>query len=311
MISTEDVLIPLAELAAPTMRAQHALITRQQAMTHAESRHCVDRLVSKGVWERIDRGLYGPAGVPMTWQRRLMAAVLLTPPRSFVSHRSAAALHGVGGLADPPIEITIPRGRTFRRPWAIVHESTDLHLADIVTIDAIPTSGPLRLAMDLGGVVSPGRFRHSIRELRHGLGVESADLLRTYLRHKRQGRTGGGALRDWLDRYYDISGTPESGAELVVLDAILDAHLPAPVAQHWVNLDGHRYRLDLAYPALRIAVEIDGAQHEDADIGADDEERTRRLEAAGWTVLRIRAKRLATDLPRLLGELRHHLAIPH
>lgn len=302
-------MIPLVELAAPTLETQHALITRRQALDLAESRHCVDRLVSRGFWEAIDRGLYGPVGVPMTWRRRLMAAVLLAPPRSLISHRSGAALLDVAGLDEPFVEISIPRGLTFRRPWIITHESTDLHLADIVEIDGLPVTGPCRLAMDLGAVISPARLNHTIRELRHGHGVDSDALLRTYLRHKRQGRTGGGALRDWLDRYYGIVGTPESGAELVVLDAILDAGLPAPVAQHWVEVDGHRYRLDLAYPGLRIAIEVDGIQHEDGDIEFADETRTARLKKAGWTVLRVRARHLATDLPGFLLGLRRELSL--
>lgn len=302
-------MIPLVELAAPLLRAQHSLITRRQAVRLAESSHCVDHLLAKGIWEAVDRGLYGPTGVAMGWRRQLMAAVLLAPPRSLISHRAAAALAGVGGLINPTPEISIPRGKTFRRPWLITHESTDLHLADPTVIDAIPTTGLCRLAMDLGGVTSGARFAQTMRELRHGHGVENLALLRTYLRHKRQGRNGGAALRDWLDRYFAIEGVPESGAEHVVLDSILDASLPTPVVQHWVEVAGHRYRLDLAYPALRIAIEVDGIQHEDRDIQLSDAERTARLRAAGWRVLRVRARHLATDLPALLAELRRLLAV--
>lgn len=300
-------MIPLIDAAAPTLRAQHSLITRRQAVRLVNSEACVRHLLRTGMWETIDRGLYGPSGVAMTWRRRLMAAVLLAPDGSLISHRSGAALLRVGGVDEPTPEISIPRGGFFRRPWCVTHESGDLELADRVVVDGIPTTGFRRLAMDLGGVVSFPRFKQTIREMRHGHGVQSEQLLHTYLRHKRQGRTGGGALRDWLDRYFSVDGTSESAAELVVLDAILDGGFPTPVRQHWVTVDGQRYRLDLAYPEQRVCIEVDGSQHDDIDISTDDRRRTARLRAAGWHVIRVRARHLATDLPGALRELRRRL----
>lgn len=296
-------MLPLVAAAAPVLRAQHSLITRSQTLAVGTDA-CLRHLLRSGVWEAVDRALYGPTGVPLTWHRRLMAASLLAPDGSLISHRAAASLHGVGGLVDPPVEITIPRGGRLRRPWLVTHESLDLHLADRVVIDGIPTTGLRRLAMDLGGTVSFPRFKHTIREIRHAHGVTSPQLLHTYLRHKRQGRTGGGPLRDWLDRYFSIDGVSESGPELVVLDAIIDSGLPAPTRQHWVEVESRRYRLDLAYPHRKVAVEVDGAQHDDVDVKADDAARTRLLRRAGWTIIRVRARHLATDLPAALRQLR-------
>jgi len=218
----------------------------------------------------------------------------------------------VGGFDDPPApEISIPRGTTFRRKGVVVHESTDLELAGLHVVDGLPCGSPARLAMDLGSVVSEQRFRHSVRELRHRHGVTSEELLRTYLRHKRRGRNGGGALRDWLDRYFDVGGVSESGLELVVLDAILDADLPAPVRQHWVRAGSASYRLDLAHPGLLVCVEVDGVHHrDDPEVRAADLVRQQALEAAGWTVIRIRSWAFATDLAAALRQLRELLVDP-
>ncbi len=298
----------LLGLAAPVMARQHALITIIQAQELGSSREAVRRLVQRGVWQRIDRGLYGPCGVPLTWRRRLMAVVLVAPGGSLISHRAGAALRGVGGLHEPAPEISIPRGSSLRRPGVIVHESTDLELARPCFIDGIPTTGCSRLAMDLGSVVSPRRYVQTVRELRHAHGVTSAELLHTYLRHKRQGRNGGGAMRDWLDRYFDIDGVPESGLEQLVLDALLDAGLPDPVLQWWVQTPERRYRLDIAYPHLLVAIEVDGAQHRDPEIAHDDEIRTKALETLGWQVIRIRGSHLATDLLDAIRRL-HHLQV--
>lgn len=286
------------------MRRQHALITTAQASSVGVGRELCSDLVRRGIWERPCRGLYGPVGVAWTWRRRLMAAVLLAPERSLISHRSAAALLGVGGFDAPMPEITIPRGTRLRRPGIVVHESTDLHLAEVRRIDGIPITGPRRLAMDLGAVVSEARYRQSVRELRMRHRITSQGLLHTYLRHKRSGRDGGGALRAWLDRYYAVEGVPESGLELVVLDALIDAGLPAPVAQHWVRTPIGAFRLDLAWPDLRIAVEVDGRLHGAPDVTAVDARRDAALEALGWTIIRVRSWSLTADLRWTIDRLR-------
>lgn len=286
--------------AARILAAQQSLITTRQAASVGIDRERCRSLVRQRIWERIDYGVYGPLGVPLTWRRQLMVGLLLAPSGSLASHRSAATVLGVGGIPQPRAELTIPRGTTLRRPWLIVHESTDLALADRRRIDGIPVTGPRRLAMDLGSVVSEKRYRQTIRELRakHGVGFE--DLLRTYLRHKRSGRNGGAALRDWLDRYIDVGGLPESALEQVALDAFIDAGLQ-PVAQLWVQAAGGvRYRLDLAFPDRMIVVEVDGSQHEERPAKIADAARDAALEALGWTVIRIRSKTFTVDLARAI-----------
>lgn len=286
--------------AARILAAQQSLITTRQAASVGIDRERCRSLVHQRIWERIDHGVYGPLGVPLTWKRRLMAALLLAPAGSLGSHRAAAMVLGVGGIPEPVPELTIPRGTTFRRPWLVVHESTDLALADRRRIDGIPVTGPRRLAMDLGSVVSEKRYRQTMRELRTRHGVGFQDLLRTYLRHKRSGRNGGAALRDWLDRYVDVGGMPESALEQVALDAFLDAGLH-PVAQLWVEVGGGtRYRLDLAFPDRMIAVEVDGSQHEERPAKEADAIRDAALEALGWTVIRIRSRTFTADLARAI-----------
>lgn len=290
--------------AARILARQQSLITTSQTEIVGVHRKRCQRLVDRGIWERLETGVFGPVGVPLTWKRRLMLGLLLAPDGSLGSHRSCAALLGVGGITSPKPEITIPRGSTLRRPWLITHESTDLDLADRRRVDGIPITGPRRLAMDLGSVVSAERYRQALRGLRSQHGVRFDGLLRTYLRHKRSGRNGGAALRDWLDRYVDTGGVAESELEQLALDAFLDAGL-RPVSQLWVETAGSlRYRLDLAFPDLLIAVEVNGSQHEEKPAQVADAARKAALEALGWTVLTIRSKTFATDLVRAIETVR-------
>ena len=67
----------------------------------------------------------------------------------------------------------------------------------------------------------------------------------------------------------------------------VEAGLPRPVLQHPVELGGRRYRIDLAYPEQRVAIELDGSVHLRRDVWEADHERQKALVLAGWTVLRF------------------------
>ena len=66
------------------------------------------------------------------------------------------------------------------------------------------------------------------------------------------------------------------------------AELPAPVPQFWVKVAGRRYRLDFAYPEVKLAIEVDGFDPHNTRTAFDkDRARANDLVAAGWTVLRF------------------------
>jgi very-short-patch-repair endonuclease len=77
----------------------------------------------------------------------------------------------------------------------------------------------------------------------------------------------------------------DSPMETRIRLALQFAGLPLPVLQHPVG----PYKLDLAYPAVRIAVEYNGRDHLDPDRALHDLEREAYLTAAGWIVLRFGA----------------------
>ena len=68
---------------------------------------------------------------------------------------------------------------------------------------------------------------------------------------------------------------------------VIDGGLPAPEPQWWVEDAGRRiYRLDLAWPKHRVAVEYDGREfHEGDEREAYDEQRRGWLRRRGWTII--------------------------
>jgi very-short-patch-repair endonuclease len=83
------------------------------------------------------------------------------------------------------------------------------------------------------------------------------------------------------------------------------AGLPQPRAQYRIG----RYRLDFAWPELRVVVETDGwATHGRRQGFEDDRARDAALVAAGWRVLRVTYRRLRREPTLVAAQLSAVLA---
>ena len=101
-------------------------------------------------------------------------------------------------------------------------------------------------------------------------------------------RRGVVQLRELIEL---VDPRAESARESWLRLAIHDAGLVAPEPQFWVETEGVRaYRLDLAYPRARIAVEYDGweAHEQTQEQRENDCARREWLRANGWTVILVR-----------------------
>ncbi len=282
---------------APTFAAQLAVVTRRQVLAAGGSESAISRRLRNGAWQLAERGVYALSGVGWTWRRNL-AAVVLSLRQAVASHRAAATLLGAhwDDRATPPIELSVPAGRTPLRDFEltrdrapdlpiVVHERLDYRSITPWLIDGIPTTSPVRLAADLGAVVPFDQYRRAVAKLRRQHGVDWIALEKQYRRIAAQGRDGGGALHELLDRHFGEQGAPDEVVEIRCAELLRAAGLPAPVHQHEVlRPDGRRARFDLAYPELRIGIETEGRIHGDDDVRQGDHRRRNNVQLLGWTV---------------------------
>lgn len=78
----------------------------------------------------------------------------------------------------------------------------------------------------------------------------------------------------------------DSDLEMRFVRALVAAGLPEPLQQHRVQVGSRRCRIDLAYPDLRLAIEIDGWEHHRTRDAFDtDRVRANDLVVAGWHLL--------------------------
>ena len=102
------------------------------------------------------------------------------------------------------------------------------------------------------------------------------------------------ALCDWR---------AESPPESHVRVHIRKSGLPRPIPQYVVESGGYQIaRVDFGWPKLRFAAEYDGQWHADRAQLADDRDRIKALQRAGWHVHPVTNRDLR-NVPRMLAEL--------
>jgi very-short-patch-repair endonuclease len=280
---------------AAIKRRQHGAFSRAQALSAGYSRRQIERRVESGQWRQLDVRTYCDAGLPDTWRTRVMAACLSSG--GVASHRTAAVLHGLLPEDGRHVEITAGRNRYYRRTGTVVHWLTDLDRdRDVVVVDGIPTTDPVRTLIDLGAVVPVARLERALERALHR-GLLTVDQLVERMEEvARRGRKGIGRLRRVLVRRGWGVAPTESDWETRFLQVLRRGGLPEPVRQHEVHVAGRVVRLDFAYPDLKIAMEYDGVEaHSGAAALEKDDARQNLLVLAGYLVLRFTK-----------GMVRHH-----
>jgi hypothetical protein len=297
-----------ARIAAIAAR-QHGLVTAAQAgaaeLTGAAIRH----RVASGRWDRVRPGVFRVAGAVETPEQRVLAACLHLGPTAMASRATAAWLWGLDGFERAPTraEITIV-GHTNRRGErdVAVHRTTLCSPADRSEVRGIPVTSVIRTLVDLGTTCTLRRVEGA-RDAAHreghlSLRREAAQLRRLAL------LPGAGVMRALVAA--DRGGPPaQSTLERDVLHALAAMGVPAPVRQHPVEFDGHRYRLDAAWPDHRVGLEAHSKRwHSGAAAWSEGFGRLGDVGGAGWIVL-VATKRDVHDRGRrltrqLLGALR-------
>lgn len=292
-------------LAAPTL----GLLRTAELHAAGVPWSSISRRIASGLWERPHHGVADITCQGWDWERRVVAAVLACPSGTLASHRTAAALHDLPGFGrHGRIEVTTPRpGRTRTLPYR-VHSTVRPDPG--VLLHGVPCTGAARTLVGLGSCVDDRSLARAAREaLRRGLLAPGA-------LHDPALDNLPGTVRAREAMVRQLSAAllrQESHLEGDVIDRLVRLDdLPPFTPQHAVEVRGRHLRIDLAWPELRVAVEVDGSRwHADHLAGLADAERQRLLETEGWTVLRVSAADLADRAAwtRFVQRLRTAIAV--
>lgn len=247
-----------------------------------------------------------------------MAAVLAsTVPGSWVSHSTAAQLHGlwVPAWLGEDLRVHLSREHTFTgvRRGAIVGHHVRVLPDETELLDGIPISTRSRTWLDLAR-------RLPLEQL-----VCLGDQLIRIPRFSLEGRVlpyaTVSSLRAMVAGHPNLQGVrrarealdlmrvgSDSAPETLLRLAIVAEGLPEPDLQ--VKLDPEDPRSpssDLGYRWARIAMQYDGAHHLTREQQTRDNRRDEGFQHAGWTYFKFNADDLRDDFHSAVSRLRQVL----
>lgn len=234
-------------------RSQKGLVRRADLKELGLSRDAIATLVRHELLFRLTPQVFAiePAG----HEERVVAAVLQAGPGAALSHGAAARRWGLPGFERAEIEVSVgPRRPVPRTTLGVARRSRVLASGEVVTLRGVATTSLPRTMVDLAARLDRGRLSECLQwAARAKLLRLPADLARF-----RTARLPGmGHLRRAL---VDHCGQPvlESWLEDRFLALIRANGFPPPATQTRVRIGPHAFRLDFAWPELRLVAEVDG-----------------------------------------------------
>jgi hypothetical protein len=268
---------------------QHGMVAWWQLERLGLTWPMVEHLAAKGRLVRVRPTVYRVSGAPVGRLGVLVSATLASRNRAVVTRRTAAVdLWGVPDvsrtsavelLALRPVDLSLPR----------THLSTTNHLprADTTTRFGIPTVTYARLVVELAAVL---RAAELARVLDFGLRrriLRLPDFTSTFERWQRPGRRGLVRLQTLLAARSGAYRVPDSDWEGDAYERLLRTGLPP--GERWYRVDrpnGRPAWIDVAYPASKVALELDSFEwHGQRTFFDDDADGRADLGALGWLVI--------------------------
>jgi hypothetical protein len=297
---------------------QHGVLARRQLLALGFGPRAVEHRIARGRLHPVARGIYAVGWPHLDARRRWAAAVLVgaagdratpSPTQPYLgngaalSHRSAAALWGIGREPRGRIDLIVRRRDTPLRPGLRVRGRPSLALGEIQMLDDLPVTSPVQTLLDIATELDPIAVERAVND------ADKRDLidpeaLRVAL-DDHTGEPGVRPLRQILDRLtFRLS---DSDLEIHFRPIAASAGLPSPLSKQRVN----GFEVDFFWLNLGLVVETDGLRyHRTPSAQKRDAVRDRAHVLAGMSPLRFthyeiryEPRRVRRDLTRAAAML--------
>jgi Transcriptional regulator, AbiEi antitoxin len=280
---------------AELFEAQQTVATVGQLAELGLSPRSVRHRAQIGRLYRLYHGVYSTTPPALLSRRgRWLAAVLACGPGALLSHRSAAALHGIRDTRRAGVDVTSPRSRGRGHKGIDAHRATTLTPADIATVDGIPCTSLARAVVDLAPLVN----RRAVERA-----IDQSDMLEIFdlrafddVLARNPTHRGAPIVRGILDEYQrqeaHFSTLTENEFEEAFFALCDAAGFPRPEVQQYLILPGGEpVRADFMWRDLRIIVETDGGKFHRTYWTRERNATTDLLLAeAGWQTVRLTSR---------------------
>ncbi|MBW0105480.1 type IV toxin-antitoxin system AbiEi family antitoxin domain-containing protein [Pseudonocardia sp. KRD291] len=258
------------------LRRQGGVISRAQATALGMSLRTVQRRVASGAWLEVAPGVFLTGGHRLTDEVRVRAAWLWAGPTSLISGPAAAFWHRLLDHPGRVVDVAVAPSSRRRPPSGVATRRREIDCADRAEIRGVALTGLGLTVLETAAVVRDGAAFLDRALQRH---LDFDDLYAAYCRAVgTRGMAKAGIL------LVAAADRADSALERRLIGLLRTAGITGFVVGHPF---GDR-AIDLAFPAARLAVEIDGwAFHADRARFAADRRKGNDLLAAGWGLLRF------------------------
>jgi very-short-patch-repair endonuclease len=282
---------------------QAGVVTLAQAVATGMSAATVQRRVRQGRWSRLHPSVYLVGGHRLTPEARIRAAWLWAGADAVVTGPAAAYWHRMLDSAPAILDLTVPaRSKPRPRP-GIRLTRRDLYGSDI-TEHTEARSGGIRVAappfaaLETATALADGSTFLDRALQRH---VRFPSVYRSFCRN--MGHHGSGAAARLLVAAADRAA---SAAERLLVRLLGEAGITGWVLGHPLG----PYTVDLAFPAQRVAIEVDGwAWHVDPERFHNDRRKGNYVTRCGWDLLRFTWHALHERPTESIAEIRQTLML--
>lgn len=287
---------------APMKDLTGVVFLRRDAIADGYTDRAIRALVQAGVWHRIRQGAYvsgalwAELGAADRHRVRARAVLRTAHPSTVLSHVSAAVEHGapMWGVDLDVVHVTRTDGKPRRREAGVVHHTGVLPDDDLVEVNGVRATTPLRVAAEMTTVTSVESALVSVDALLRIAGADDAELA---ARLAAVNRWPYSLATQVIFRLADPRHESPGESRTAYLCWMM--HLPKPEPQVEIHdEDGVLVaRLDFAWAAFGVWLEFDGKEKylrfrrdgETLDEFLMREKAREELVAklTGWTCIRI------------------------
>lgn len=288
---------------------QWGLVTIDQVHAAGGGSSLVRRRLRAGRWAQVGHHVFRIEGAPASWQQRLLAAVLDAGPDAVATSSSAAALWRLPGFNVDVAEVLVPTGTNHRPQHGRLHQSRTLPAHHTTVTQGVPVITPARLVVELAARTSPRRVERAA-ENAIAASILTPDALASVVSELAgRGRRGSTLLRTLVEGIAPGYVPPASELEARFRDLVRSAGIGGGVTQVDVGGEEWEGRVDVAFPAAKLVVELDSRRwHQSRSAMESDRRRDNALVMAGWRVVRITWRQILDDPVGVVALLRSLLA---
>ncbi len=290
-----------------TLRAifgrQYGLVTTYQAHDLGLSATAMSRRATRGELERVLPGVYRSTLIAPSLPQQALSAVLWAGDGAVASHYTALQFYGSEVLHGIP-HVWVDPSRRPRSDRVVVHRGV-VERNDRRIRDRVPLTSPARTVVDSAGMLDDETLEAVVEDFFHRGVTTPLAVHRCLDATGGTGRPGSHLLRALLADRGDRS--LEFKLEVKLWRLLRKSGL-RPVRQFEVRCGNKTYRLDFAWPILKVAIEGQGfAAHGGRLAHIRDNRRLADLVGAGWRVVPVTWEDVTRDPQRVIVRVRSTL----